>query len=111
MSRRLLVGRQLAALAPLAPDSETGFILDHAVDSPGLRKAAPATAAWLSLIAYVRHNFTDYDAMLNDGYDVASARHFCLAEINEVLKAWGCRRLVRGDEEDPQRGGGGGGGG
>lgn len=100
MSRRALIAESLSALIPLAPQGDRHLILDHAEDSPGLGKAAPAKAAWLSLIAFVRHNYTDYDTLLADGYDVLSARHFCLAQINDVLQAWGCRRLVSGDEKN-----------
>lgn len=100
MSRRALIDAALSALAPLVPNGDRQLILDHAEDSVGLRKAAPAKAAWLSLTAFVRHGYTDYDALLNDGYDVASARHFCLEQINDVLRAWGCRRLVSGDETE-----------
>ena len=51
-------------------------MIDHALDSAGLKSAAPETAAWLSLVAYVRHVFTDYDDLLAQGYDRDSARHF-----------------------------------
>ncbi len=100
MNRRAVIDAALFALVPRAADGDRQLVLDHALDSPGLRKAAPAKAAWLSLIAFVRHNYTDYDALLDDGYDVLSARHFCLAQINDVLRAWGCRRLVGDDAED-----------
>jgi len=100
VSRRALTADSLSTLVPLAPHGDRQLILDHSEDSPGLRKAAPAKAAWLSLIAFVRHNYTDYDALLAEGYDVLSARHFCLAQINAVLQEWGCRRLVSGEEKD-----------
>jgi hypothetical protein len=99
VTRRALISAQLIALAPLAPPGDRELTLDHAEDSPGLRKASPAKAAWLALVAYVRHNYTDYDGMLEDGYDVSSARHFCLTEINAVLCSWGCSRLVSGEED------------
>ena len=54
--------------------------------------AAPESAAWLSLVAYVRHTFTDYDALLAQGYDRDSARHFVTEEMIEVLRGWGVRR-------------------
>ena len=38
--------------------------MDHAIDSRGLSVASPEIAAWLSLVAYVRHTFTDYDELL-----------------------------------------------
>ncbi|PKU22887.1 DUF2293 domain-containing protein [Telmatospirillum siberiense] len=100
MRRRTLLAAELAALAPLTPEGERQLILDHAEDSSGLRKALPSKAAWLSLVAFIRHNYSDYDTLLRDGYDVASARHFCLDEMNEVLRAWGCRRLVDGNSDD-----------
>lgn len=103
MKRRTLVAAELIALAPLTPEGDRALILDHAEDSPGLRKAAPGKAAWLSLVAYVRHNYSDYDALLLDGYDVASARHFCIDEMNQILQAWGCRRRIDGDMDGDNR--------
>ncbi len=65
-------------------------MVDHALDSRGLRQAAPEEAAWLSLVAYVRHVFTDYDALRDQDYDEDSARYFIAAEIETVLKRWAC---------------------
>ncbi|GAA0576516.1 DUF2293 domain-containing protein [Caenispirillum bisanense] len=96
--RREAIGRALDALAPRLPRHERTAVLDHALDSPGLRKAAPQTAAWLSLVAYARHVFTEYDALLADGYDADSARFFVLAELNAVLADWGVRREVGGED-------------
>jgi hypothetical protein len=71
--------------------------MDHALDSPGLQNASIEAAAWLSLVAYARHVFTDYDSLLAEGYDPDSARFFVLDKINGVLELWGARRRV-GDE-------------
>lgn len=90
----------LRALAPALPGFEVEVVTDRALDSRGLATAAPETAAWLALVAYARHAMTDYDALLADGYDVDSARHFVLDAINDALAAWGVRRRVRGDEPD-----------
>jgi hypothetical protein len=73
-------------------------VVDHAVDSPGLTVAVPETAAWLSLVAYVRHMFTDYDELLREGYDQDSARHFVAAEITAILESWGVRRPLSSDD-------------
>ena len=81
-------------LAPAIPRHEFGAVVDHAVDSRGLASAAPQTAAWLSLVAYARHVPTDYDALLEQGYEEDSARFFVLAEINAVLASWGVRRRL-----------------
>jgi hypothetical protein len=88
----------LRRLAPRIPPHELGAVVDHAVDSRGLSVASRETAAWLSLVAYVRHVFTDYDELIAQGYDVDSARHFVAAEMDETLKAWGVRRSVATDE-------------
>ncbi len=85
---------RFAPSRPRIPRHECEAIIDHALDSPGLRAAAPETAAWLSLVAYVRHVFTEYDALLEDGYDPDSARHFVLDDINAVLEGWGVRRRL-----------------
>jgi hypothetical protein len=82
----------LRRLAPAIPSHEFGAVVDHARDSKGLRNAAPESAAWLSLVAYVRHVFTDYDDLLAQGYDHDSARHFVTGEIARKLSEWGVRR-------------------
>jgi hypothetical protein len=99
MSRRSRIEAALGQLAPKMPRHEFIAVADHAVDSPGLRTAAPETAAWLSLVAYVRHRFTDYDELLAEGYDSDSARFFVLVEMNAVLASWGATRRVSAEEE------------
>ncbi|WP_404381781.1 DUF2293 domain-containing protein [Caenispirillum salinarum] len=98
MSRRGRIDTALTRLAPRIPSHERGAVVDHALDSPGLKTAGPEAAAWLSLVSYVRHVFTDYDALLADGYDVDSARFFVAGEIDDVLADWGCTRSVCDDE-------------
>jgi hypothetical protein len=88
----------LRRLAPGIPAHEFGAVVDHAVDSPGLKPASPETAAWLSLVAYVRHVFTDYDDLLTQDYDQDSARHFVADEIAAVLNDWGVRRRLSADD-------------
>jgi len=84
----------LRRLAPRIPSHEFAAVVDHAVDSPGLNVALPETAAWLSLVAYVRHMFTDYDELLREGYDQDSARFFVGGEITAILDSWGVRRRL-----------------
>lgn len=94
MAKRGDIESALRRLAPLVPSHEFAAVVDHAVDSPGLNVASPETAAWLSLVAYVRHVFTDYDELVREGYDRDSARFFVAAEINTVLRDWGVRRRL-----------------
>jgi hypothetical protein len=62
--------------------------------SKGLRQATPETAAWLSLVAYVRHALTEYDDLLAQKYDHESARFFVADQIDAVLNNWGVRRKL-----------------
>jgi hypothetical protein len=94
MPTRTEIEEALRRLAPRIPRHEFGAVVDHALDSRGLRTATPETAAWLSLVAYVRHSLTEYDDLLAQGYDQDSARHFVAEEIARVLAAWGVRRTL-----------------
>jgi hypothetical protein len=98
VGKRLAIEQALRRLAPRIPPHEFAAVADHAMDSRGLRPAAAETAAWLSLTAYVRHAFTDYDALLAQGYDPDSARFFVLGPMQAVLQDWGVRRRL--DAED-----------
>ena len=64
------------------------------MDSPGLRSSSPETAAWLSLVAYARHVLTDYDDLLQQGYDQDSARFFVAEDLQAILDDWGARRRL-----------------
>lgn len=98
MARREEIEAALRRLAPRIPPHEFTAVADHAEDSHGLSTAAPATAAWLSLVAYIRHVFTDYDGMLAEGYDRESARHFVAGDIRAILAEWGSRRPLHDDD-------------
>jgi hypothetical protein len=94
MAKRSDIEEALRRLAPKIPPHEFGAVIDHALDSPGLRTASAESAAWLSLVAYLRHAFTDYDDLLAQGYDQDSARFFVAAEMQAVLEEWGVRRKL-----------------
>jgi hypothetical protein len=97
VNRRDVLAAELRRLAPNIPPHEFGAVIDHALDSAGLKSAAPEAAAWLSLVAYVRHIFTDYDELMSQGYDRDSARHFVAGEMTQVLAHWGVRRQLGED--------------
>lgn len=98
MAKRADIEIALRRLAPRIPAHEFGAVVDHALDSPGLNVALAEAAAWLSLVAYVRHVLTDYDELLREGYDQDSARFFVAAEIAAVLGEWGVRRKLSPNE-------------
>jgi len=94
VARRSEIETALRRLAPRIPAHEFSAVVDHAVDSVGLKGAQAETAAWLSLVAYARHALTGYDTLLREGYDRDSARFFVAAEIDAILRAWGVRRRL-----------------
>lgn len=98
MPTRSEIEAALRRLAPKIPAHEFGAVVDHARDSRGLRSAAPETAAWLSLVAYLRHALTDYDDLLAQGYDQDSARFFVAKEMQAVLAQWGVKRKLGSGE-------------
>jgi hypothetical protein len=98
MNRREILEDALRVLAPRVPGHEFEAIVDHALMSAGLRTASPENAAWLAMVAYIRHRLTEYDRLLDEGYDQESARFFVLDEINVVLEGWESPRRVSGEE-------------
>jgi hypothetical protein len=88
----------LRRLAPKIPPHEFGAVVDHARDSRGLKASTPETAAWLSLVAYVRHALTDYDDLLAQGYDQDSARFFVAGDIQATFERWGVARRLATDD-------------
>ncbi len=92
MPKRSEIEDALRHLAPHIPDFEAGAIADHAMDSRGLSCASARTAAWLSMVAFVRHALTEYDSLLEEGYDQEAARHFVAADIQAVLSECGVLR-------------------
>lgn len=94
MAKRSDIEAALRRLAPKIPPHEFAAVIDHARDSPGLRVGSPENAAWLSLVAYVRHALTDYDDLLAQGYDQDSARFFIAEEMQAVMAEWGVKRKL-----------------
>lgn len=94
MAKRSDMEMALRQLAPKLPPHEFSAVIDHACDSPGLHTAGAESAAWLSLVAYLRHTFTDYDTLLAEGYDRDSARHFVAGDMQTLLDEWGVRRRL-----------------
>ena len=92
--RRRQIEEALAALAPALPPKDRTEVVERALWSKGLKRASAPKAAWLSLVSYLRHRFTDYDRMLEDGYEVGEARYFSSSQLSKVLADIGCRRKL-----------------
>jgi hypothetical protein len=91
--------KALRLLAPLIPFSESEPVLERAakITREGLTVNA---ALWLALVAHVRHRFTDYDALLAEGYDRDSARHFVVEATEAMLTRWGCTKRIEIEAEE-----------
>ena len=59
-----------------------------------LRHLPPSIAAWQAATTVARHEYTEYDRLLTEGYEPDAARHFVLEEINGQLAQWGCIRRI-----------------
>lgn len=99
--RQRAIGKALTALLPMAPYSDIEAVREAAL-ARKLRELPPSIAVWIATIAHVRHEHTQYDALLAEGYDRDSARHFVVDEINEALTRWRATRLLEADDADDE---------
>lgn len=97
--RQKALARALTALIPLAPYADAEAIRE-AAGQRKLRELPPSIAVWIATVTHVRHEHSDYDALLDDGYDRDSARHFVINQMNAVLTTWRATRLVEADGDD-----------
>lgn len=97
--RRRAVAKALTALLPAAPYIDIEQIRTDA-NAPHLKALPPAIAIWLATVAHVRHQHTDYEKLLDEGYDRDSARFFVIDQINTVLTAWRATRLLDHDLDE-----------
>ncbi len=98
-ARQVAIGKALTALLPLAPYADTEKIRAEA-GARHLKTLPPRIAVWLATVAHVRHEHTEYDRLLAEGYDRDSARFFVVDATNAVLTRWRSTRLLDPDEED-----------
>jgi hypothetical protein len=97
--RQRAIAKALTALLPLAPYADTEKIRSGA-GARHLKTMPPAIAVWLAAIAHIRHEHTDYEKLLNEGYDRDSARFFVVDQTNEILTRWRATRLLDPDDEE-----------
>ncbi|QOG08330.1 DUF2293 domain-containing protein [Aureimonas sp. OT7] len=91
--RQRAIDRAMRATTPRIPylDAET---VRSAARSRHLRTVGPDQAFWLAAIAHIRHSYTDYDQLRDEGYDRDAALYFILDAINDVLDRWGSTRRL-----------------
>lgn len=91
--RRREIAEHLRSLAPNAPMADFREI-ELIAGAGHLRHLPVSIAAWQAVTTRARHAHTEYDQLLEDGYDQESARHFVVDDINTVLENWGCTRRI-----------------
>lgn len=96
--RQREIGKALTTLLPLAPYADIEAIREAAL-ARKMRELPPSITVWIATVAHVRHAHTQYDALLDEGYDREAARHFVVDEINAALTRWRATRLLS-DEDD-----------
>ena len=97
--RRRAIAKALTALLPLAPYADMERIRTDA-GAVHMKTLPPGIAVWLATIAHVRHQHTDYEKLLAEGYDRESARFFVVGQTNEVLTRWRATRLLDPDDDE-----------
>jgi hypothetical protein len=86
------------ALMPLAPYADAAPIRAQAARDK-LRNLPAETAVWLCAVAHIRHVHTDYDALLDEGYERDAARFYVFDDINAKLTEWRSSRYLSADED------------
>lgn len=97
--RQRAIAKALTVLLPMAPYGDTERIRADA-RAPHLKALPPSIAVWLAAVAHIRHQHTDYEKLLEEGYDRNSARFFVVEQTNRVLTGWRATRLLDPDDED-----------
>ncbi len=97
--RRRAIAKALTTLLPLAPYSDMEKIRADA-GAVHMKTLPPSVAVWLATVAHIRHAHSDYEKLLDEGYDRDSARFFVIEQINAVLTRWRATRLLDADDED-----------
>ena len=97
--RNRALKKALTALLPMAPYSDIEAIRVEA-GGKHMKTLPPSIAVWLATIAHVRHQHTDYEKLLGEGYDRDSARFFVVSQTNEILTRWRATRLLDPDDEE-----------
>ncbi|WOC16980.1 DUF2293 domain-containing protein [Pseudochrobactrum sp. MP213Fo] len=81
------IAQALTLLAPRTPYYDAEHIRAAAA-APHMRALTADNAVRLALLAYVRHTYTDYDTLRDEGLDKDSALYWIRQQINDKLNEW-----------------------
>ena len=91
--RRKDIAQALTMLAPRTPFYDAEQIREAAA-APHMRALTALNAVRLAALAYIRHTYTDYDKLRDDGLDKDSALYWINDQVTEILKQWGAINLM-----------------
>jgi hypothetical protein len=92
------------SLFPLAPFIDAEPIREKAARK-SMNGVTAEVAVWLCGVAHIRHEYTDYDALLGEGYGQDAARFFVVDDINAILTDWRASRFISSEEDLPEEDG------
>ncbi|KAA6405853.1 DUF2293 domain-containing protein [Candidatus Tokpelaia sp.] len=95
--RQSAIAKAVARFIPQAPFYDAEAIRSRAAQKH-LRNLPPDKAVWLTIIAYIRHIYTDYDALRDENYESEAARFFVRNAINSKLQQWRAGRFLMIEE-------------
>lgn len=78
----------IEALTPFIPYADAQVVREKA-NAPHLRKLPANIAIFLALTSYVRHTYTGYEDMLDQGLDRDAARYCVAEDMAEKIEDWG----------------------
>lgn len=92
---------QLKALRAFIPKASYADFSEIALAmrAKHMTELTAVNAAFLATIAHIRHQYTDYDTLRDDGYDHDSARFFVADDIDTKLAEWGAPRGLDNNAE------------
>lgn len=91
--RRKDIAVALTLLAPRTPFFDAEQIREAAA-APHMRALTAQNAVRLAALAYIRHSYTDYDKLRNEGLDKDSALYWIHDQISEKLREWQALNLL-----------------
>lgn len=81
------IAQALTLLAPRTPFYDAEQIREAAA-APHMRALTAENALRLALLAYIRHNYTDYDRLRDEGLDKDSALYWIRQQVIDKLNEW-----------------------
>lgn len=91
--RQKEIAQALTLLAPRMPFYDAELIREASA-APHLRSLTAQNAVRLAALAYIRHSYTDYDQLRDDGLDKDTALYWIRDQIGEKLEEWSAADLL-----------------